>query len=347
MADTHYVHIAPSGEARRLPTIADVAMVRGEPGYVWLDLIEPSRDELSALCEPFGVHPLVVEDCLDEEQVPRFAEFPGHSFALVNRFFYREGVVAMEEVDFILGADFLITVASVAAEPVASRRQREAVAAERAAIGAGPDRLLHALLDRIVDDKLEAIEALQDDLDAAEEDVIERSALQFDPARLLKLRRSLLMVRKSLVHEREVLVRICRKDSRFITDAAILAFRDVYDHLVKFAEIVEGCREMVAGVMEIRLSLVNNELATLGNRTNLVMRRLTYVTTIFMPLSFFAGVGGMSEWSAMMGPENWRWSYPLFLVLMALVAGLSHHGLRWLERRPPSAASGFADFPRR
>ncbi len=98
--------------------------------------------------------------------------------------------------------------------------------------------------------------------------------------------------------------------------------------------MVEVCREMVASLMELHLSLVNNELARLGNRTNQVVRRLTFITTIFMPLSFFAGVGGMSEWSMMTGPQNWRYAYPLFLVAMTAIGVASYYLLRWLDRKP-------------
>ncbi len=90
---------------------------------------------------------------------------------------------------------------------------------------------------------------------------------------------------------------------------------------------------MIATLMEIYLSLVNNELARLGNRTNQTVRRLTIVATVFMPLSFLAGVGGMSEWSMMTGPENWRLSYPVFLLLMVVVGVGSALVLKAVERR--------------
>lgn len=189
------------------------------------------------------------------------------------------------------------------------------------------------ILDHIVDNKLLAIETLQDDLDVAEEDALRRGSAAFDPSVLLELRRSLLAIRESLFHEREILVKICRRDSPFISETSIFRFRDIYDHLVKFVEIIEVCRELISSLLEIHLSLVNNELARLGNRTNQVVRRLTFITTIFMPLSFFAGVGGMSEWSMMTGPENWRIAYPAFLAGMGVVGVISYFILRWLDRR--------------
>jgi magnesium transporter len=166
-------------------------------------------------------------------------------------------------VDFFLGPTFLVTVAAHGRDPGAHNKLEEAIRVEQASIGKGPDYLLHVILDHIVDDKLLAIEALQDDLDAAEEKALKKGPAAFNPADLLHLRRNLLALRKSLFHEREILVKICRRDSPFISEAAIYHFRDIYDHLVKFVEVIEICREMIATLIEIHLSLVNNELARL------------------------------------------------------------------------------------
>ena len=151
------------------------------------------------------------------------------------------------------------------------------------------------------------------------------------------LRRALLAMRKSLFHEREILVKVCRRDSPFIGEKAIYHYRDIYDHLTKCFEIVEVYREMVTNAMEMYLSLINNRMARVSNRMNATVRRLTLITTIFMPLTLLAGVGGMSEWSMITGPDNWKVSYPLFLVGMAVIGLLSYRALRWLESRDPGS----------
>jgi magnesium transporter len=332
MSDTRFFHISANGQMSQVADAAEAIAARAGGGYVWIDLYNPVREDLASLIEPFGLHPLAIEDCLDENQVPKLEDFPNNTFILFNRFHFRERALAIEEVDFFLGPGFLMSVAAHGRDPGAHNKLEEAIRIEQASIGKGPDYLLHVILDRIVDDKLLAIEALQDDLDAAEEEALQKGPSAFNPADLLHLRRNLLALRKSLFHEREILVKICRRDSPFITEAAIYHFRDIYDHLVKFVEVIEICREMIATLMEIHLSLVNNELARLGNRTNQVVRRLTFITTIFMPLSFFAGVGGMSEWSMMTGPQNWRIAYPAFFVVMATIGVFSYFLLKRLER---------------
>ena len=328
MSERRFVHISAKGQMTEIPRLEDALAARSRGGYVWLDFASPTRAELEVLIEPLGLHPLAIEDCLDDDQVPKLEDFAGNSFILFNRYHYRDQKVSVEEIDFFLGPNFLVSVAAHASESAAHKKLDETLRIQQSSIGHGPDYLLHVILDQIVDDKLVAIEALQDELDRIEEAGLKHVSA-FRPAKILHLRRDLLALRKSLFHEREILLKICRKDSPYISDKAIYHFRDIYDHLVKFVELVEVCREMIATLMEIYLSLVNNELARLGNRTNQVVRRLTFVTTVFMPLSFLAGVFGMSEWSMMTGPENWRIAYPAFLAAMA-VTGVATHV--WLRR---------------
>src|SRR5450756_2914380 len=155
----------------------------------------------------------------------------------------------------------------------------------------------------------------------------------FNPAEMIRLRRDLLSLRKSLFHEREILVKICRKDSPFISELAIYHFRDIYDHLTKFFETCEMNRDILTSLMEMFLSLINNRMADVANRTNMSVRRLTLITTVFMPLTLLAGVGGMSEWSMMTGPPNWRIAYPLFLLAMVVIGGANYYLLRRIERQ--------------
>jgi magnesium transporter len=333
MPESRFFHVAPTGAMTSLASLADALVARAGGGYVWLDYVNPSRDDLMALVEPLGVHPLAIEDCLDEDQVPKMEEYPGHTFLLFNRFEIEGQTLTIEEVNYFVGPSFLISVAAHARTMVRRDRLEKGLAVERAALGRGPDSLLHMCLDVIVDDTLPAIEALQDDLDRTEELTLTRERDAVDPSDLLDLRRNLLALRKGLFHEREVLMKICRRDSPNISDASLYHFRDIYDHVVRFAEAVEECRDMIATLLEVQLALANNRLALVGNRTNHAVRRLTFITTIFMPLSFLAGVGGMSEWSMMTGPHNWRIAYPAFLIAMATVGAASYWALKWLDQR--------------
>jgi magnesium transporter len=202
----------------------------------------------------------------------------------------------------------------------------------------GADFLLEVLLDDIVDEKFAAIEMLQDQLDIAEEEILQGVA-EFKPAKLMRLRRHLLLLRKSLVYEREILVKMCRRDSPFITEKAIYEFRDIYDHLAKFFEVIELCRELIANIIEIHLSMISNRMAMSANKTNRVVRRLTMITTVFMPLTMLAGIGGMSEWSMMTGPQNWRIAYPAFMLVMVVIGIANYYMLRWIDAKDSKRAA--------
>ena len=140
-------------------------------------------------------------------------------------------------------------------------------------------------------------------------------------------------LRKSLFHEREILIKICRKDCPFIPDKAIFHYRDIHDHLTIFFELTESYRDIVTSLMEMYLSMLNNQMTKAADQTNMAVRRLTFITTIFMPLTLLARIGGMSEWSMMTGSHNWRIAYPAFLLAMVVIGFFSYRLLKWFEKR--------------
>ncbi len=333
MPETRFFHVEAGSGIRSLATLEEALLARARGGYIWIDVLDPTRDRLDAVAQPFGIHPLAVEDCLDEDQVPKIEDYPSHVLVLFNRYDYAARQLAIEEVDLLQGADFLVTVSRTG--PAGGRvfaNHEALVGPEIRNVEKGPDFLLHVILDHMVDAKLATIEALEDDIETAEEGMLE-DATTFRLQDLVSLRRALLSLRKSLFHEREILVKICRRDSPFIGEGAIYHFRDIYDHLTKFFEFTEMNRDILTSLTETYLSLINNRMADVANRTNRSVRRLTLITTVFMPLTLLAGIGGMSEWSMMTGPHNWRVAYPLFLLAMVGIGTVNYLLLRWVERK--------------
>ena len=270
---------------------------------------------------------------MDENQIPKIEDYPKNTFILFNAFEYTNHTLNISEIDVVIGDNYLITVSGrdSTGQPILKGIERY-VQNDLGNARQGPAYLLHVLLDHIVDQKFVAIEAIEDAIDESE-DVILADIDRFNPADLLCLRRNLVKLRKSLFHEREILVKICRKDCPYIPDKAILYYRDVYDHLAKFFELTESSRDIVSSLMEMHVSLINNRMTKAANNTNMTVRRLTFITTIFMPLTLLAGIGGMSEWSMMTGPENWKIAYPLFLVAMAVIGGVNYYLLKRIEKR--------------
>ncbi|OHD66622.1 MAG: Mg2+/Co2+ transporter [Spirochaetes bacterium RBG_13_51_14] len=328
-----FFHIMADGD----PVVAEdlntaLSALKGG-GYIWLNYLDPAREELEALIEPLGIHPLSVEDCLDDNQIPKIEDYQTNTFILFNKFFYDTGELFIDEVDLFLGRNFIILVShNLHGNGSFLDRLEQMAALDRGNVLQGPDYLLQVILDYLVDQKFHTIEALKDELDGIEENII-NSIETFRPQELMRLRRSVLSLRKSITHEREILMKICRGDSRFVTEKSIYHFRDIYDHLAKFYEEAEIYREMISNFMEIYLSMMNNRMTMLANRTNRVVRRLTLITTIFMPLTLLTGIGGMSEWSMMTGPRNWKIAYPLFLILMVVIGFINYLILKKAESK--------------
>jgi magnesium transporter len=313
---------------------ADAALAAvKEGGFVWLHYYQTTKEELSKLKEPFGLHPLSIEDCFDENEIPKIEDYSQNTFILFNTFDYSNGELSIGEIDVFIGDNFLVTVSLSNSE---NRRVLDGlehiVETNHERAQQGPSYLMHVILDYVVDQKFTAIEALIDELDTLEGAMLD-DASSFNPAELIRYRRYLLSLRKSLFHEREILIKICRKDCRFITEKAIFAYRDIYDHLVGFFELTESYRDIVTSLMEMYLSMLNNQMTRASNETNMTVRRLTIITTIFMPLTLLAGIGGMSEWSMMTGPDNWRVAYPAFLLAMVVLGFLNYYFINWLEKR--------------
>ena len=334
MADHRFFQITPQGAFLPKQSAAEAARVEPGAGYAWLDFRNPSPEDLKPLIELLGIHPLSIEDCLDEAQIPKLENFEKTSFLLMNSYSYRDGVFTTGEVDFIIGAGFLVTSGGRGRAAHWEDKDLEPVFRREAAnLGKGPDFLLHALLDRVMDAKHKSIDLIETEVDETEESIISDLS-GFRMARLVNLRRNILVMRKSLFHEREILTKLCRRDSVFISEKAVYSFRDLYDRLAKSYEEAEIYREVILSLTEMYLSMLNNRMSLTANRTNTIVRRLTLITTIFMPLTLLAGILGMSEWSMMTGPENWKFSYPAFGLGMALIGASSYALLRRLYKRP-------------
>jgi magnesium transporter len=333
MSESKFYHISRKGKFTSVATVDEALAEAKSGGFMWLDYCQPKKEELSKLIGLLDLHPLSIEDCLDENQIPKIEDFPRNAFIIFNTFEYSTRNLSIGEIDMFIGDNFLVTVSQCKAD---NHRVLDGiehiVETDIQSAQHGPAFLMHVILDHVVDKKYLAIEALEDELDTQEETML-ANVSNFKPAELFRLRRDLLNIRKSLFHEREILVKICRKDCPFISEKAIFHYRDIYDHLAKFFELTESYREIVTSLMDMYLSMLNNQMTKVANQTNQTVRRLTFITTIFMPLTLLAGIGGMSEWSMMTGPANWKIAYPAFLLAMVVIGFINYGLLRWFERK--------------
>jgi magnesium transporter len=345
MQESNFCHFLPSGVINKVSGAAAAISAAKEGGFIWLNYFEPKREDLTALIDPLGIHPLSVDDCLDANQIPKIEHFPKNTFILFNAFSYANKTLSMDEVDLFIGENYLITVSGYNSE---GRRPldgiEQCVEHELENAKRGPAFLMHIILDHIVDRKIYAVDSIEDEIEEAEDALLTKTQA-FSPVELIRLRRYLLNLRKCLFHEREILVKICRLDCPYITEKAIFHYRDIYDHIAKFLELTETNREIVTSLTELHTSLLNNQMAKASNQTNMSVRRLTLITTIFMPLTLLAGVGGMSEWSMMTGPANWKIAYPLFLLGMAVIGVINYYLIIRMEKKNRSQEKSLKCLP--
>ena len=333
MSESKFYHFPATGPFYGIKTLNEAVAAMKEGGFVWFNFYKPSREELSSLTDSVGIHPLSVEDCFDEEQVPKIEYFMNNTFIIFNSFTYQEDILYIDEVDLFIGKNFLITVSGHHSEDRKPLNNIENIIEKRNSNArTGPDFLMHVVLDWIVDEKYKAFDDMEDELEQAEEALLE-NVEQFKPIRLIQMRKNLMRLRKTLYHEREILLKICRLDCPFVSEKAIVHYRDIYDHLAKFFELTETYREIETSLMELYTSLLNNLMTKMSNDTNNSVRRLTQIATIFMPLTLLASIGGMSEWTTFTGPDNWKIAYPLFFLGMGIIAAISYIIIKRLEKR--------------
>ncbi len=303
---------------------------------LWIDLDDPTPEEEDlALGGFFPVHPLTREDItrLRREpnappHFPKVEEFARYLFVVVNPL--RAGYLddlragstvvrrrATTQLSAVLAERILVTHHYEPVEGVEGLRAFLARHEGRA--DRGPDYLFHLILDAMVDEYAPVLDVIDDTLEGIEADVLARPS-QAQLLRLLSLKREIIHVRKTLVYEREVLARLIRGELALIDEAEVTYYRNVYDHLVRFAELAESSREMASDLMQTHLSAVSNRLSE-------VMKALTMISTVVLPMTLVAGVFGMNV-EGLPGAKS-PWGFALSLGLMAVAAVASFLFFRW------------------
>jgi len=271
-------------------------------------------DVLQTIGRIFGLHPLALEDVVNVFQRAKLEHFGEHLF-FVGRMVQRKDHLESEQVSLFLGDDFLLSFQERPGdcfEPVRHRLRsgRETIRSK------GPDYLAYALVDALIDNFFPVLETYGELLGNLEDEVLGRP--HPDTAqRIQEAKRDLLNLRRAAWPHREAVSQLWRDDTPLIEQGTRLYLRDCYDHVVQLMDLVENYREMGSGLMDLHLSMISN-------RMNDVMKVLTIIATVFIPLGFIAGVYGMNfdpEVSAWNMPElGWAWGYPYVLGLMAAVS---------------------------
>jgi magnesium transporter len=303
-----------------LPADGWPAALQDAGGVLWVDFGQEAVDVVEpVLRDIFGFHPLAIDDALRESHVPKIDNWGDYAYAVVHgaRFNGANMALEVDEIDVFLGRNYLVTHHT---EPAACiDRLWRTFGMDPRRVERGADFLLYDLLDMLAADYMPLIDSLDDALDELEDEIFERPS-QHTLTRLFQVKRVALQMRRILAPQREVLNRLARDDYVMIDAKDRIYFRDVYDHFVRLADINEGLRDLISGTLDTYLSVTSN-------RINAVMKVLTILSALFMPLAFLSGFFGMN-FTGIAFDEPWLLA--LALALMVLTpAGM----FAWFKRQ--------------
>jgi magnesium transporter len=291
----------------------DESMPPGERSTVtWIDIVgiqDPAL--LEKLGQSYGLHDLVLEDILNTEHRPKMEDYGPYLYLVLKmlRFEEENRQICSDQVSIILGPNFVISLqenGQDAFEPVKDRIRNGKGRLRKM----GADYLAYSLVDLIVDQYFLILERLGEEIELVEDELVSRplpSTLQT----LHQLKREMLLLRKSVWPLREAIASLERGESPLIRKNTIAYLRDLYDHTIQVIDTIETFRDMLSGMLDIYLS-------SISNRMNEVMKVLTVIATLFMPLTFVAGIYGMNF--KYMPELEQKWGYPAVLLLMVAIA---------------------------
>ncbi len=262
---------------------------------IWIDIEDPTEALLEELLEKrFGFHELAAEDSLSKNTLPKYDAFPHYDF-----FVFR--AVEVNKLSAFLGRNFLVTVHTGKLQAIDEIHDR--LPEDKRIVSNGVDYLLYEIVDLMIDAHFPLLEKIEECVDDLQEQIF----LNAQPAhldQLLHLKRDVNVMRRQSLPQRELLNLISRGDATFVQKQHLIYFRDIYDHMFRISETIDSERDMMSGTMEAYLSVI-------ANRTNEIMRVLTVLSTIMLPLTLIAGIYGMNF--EHMPELHWLHGYPFAL----------------------------------
>jgi magnesium transporter len=293
---------------------------------IWADLDgEDPGAYHPILTEIFKFHSLAIEDALLDSHSPKLNDWGEYLYVVLHAVDFDVNLLDVDthEVDFFIGKNYLVT---HHVEPVrAIERMRRACLRDERHLLRGPDYLMYEIADGLVSDFLPCVDALDEEIDRVEEEVFDRPT-SGTLSRIFTLKRAVIHLRRILSPQREVLNRLARDDYAPIEDTERVYFRGAYDQLVRLYDINESLRDLVSGTLDMYLSVVSNRL-------NEVMKVLTIVTVLGLPLTFLTGFFGMNFFGATYEVPAPAPGIVIFILALALMVGLPLIMWYWFKHR--------------
>ena len=265
----------------------DPAWIKPGSGIlVWVDLDQPTPDESNILRDVFHFHELAIEDALSEMHHPKVESYGDYLYLILHGIDFKasEHCFTTKDIDFFLGAQYLVTV-----HPGVSRsigKVGTVCNRDPRVLGEGPGMLLYRIVDTMVDNYRPEVDKLSEKLDTLEEEVFEHPNTQL-ARMILNFKKDISSLRQIVLPQRDVVARLARREFPLISEPLSYGFRDVHDHLVRLADEAMFFQDRITSLLDANLAIVSNQL-------NSIMKILTVIATVFMPLTFITGLYGMN-----------------------------------------------------
>ncbi|HZD59469.1 MAG TPA: magnesium/cobalt transporter CorA [Anaerolineae bacterium] len=302
-------------QEKEVDTIEDCFPYKEKEAVTWINVEGIHRVEiLEKIGDCFGLHPLVLEDILNTNQRPKLEDYVEYIYIVLKMLYYdgkRDGIT-VEQVSLILGPNYVLSFQEGIAGDIFDPMRAQIRNAKGRIRKMGADYLAYTLIDSVVDNYFVIIEELGEDIELLEEDLVT------DPrpetlTGVQKLKREMIFLRRSVWPLREVIGTLERRESPLVKESTGLYLRDVYDHTIQVIDTIETFRDMLSGMLDIYLS-------SISNRLNEVVKVLTIISTIFIPVTFITGAYGMNF--RYMPELQYRYGYPLVWLVIVIIAAL-------------------------
>lgn len=306
-------------------TVTEIFDIKDTKATAWININGLNQVEaIDQIGRHFDIHPLILEDIVNTSQRPKIDELNDYVFIVLKMLYYDPyGDVTSEQVSFILGENYVLSFQEAEGDVFDSVRDRIKNSKGRIR-NLKADYLLYALIDAVTDHYYDLIETLGDKIESLEDTLFNGNAQETTSQQIQDLKREILKVRRAIFPLREITNRIDRTSHKLIAQDTIHFFRDVHDHIIQITENIDVYREMIWGLMDMYMTSISNKM-------NEVMKVLTIIATIFIPLTFIAGVYGMNF--DHMPELHYKYSYFILLGIMVLLfLGLLYYFKRkkWL-----------------
>lgn len=272
---------------------------RDAQNVIWADVSDPTSQDFIDLADEFGFHHLSIEDCRNEHQRPKVEEYTGYYFIVLYEASLAgpNDILELRELNIFLGKNYLVTVHSRPIRGIETAKRLWGEWSDRAELGSG--LLAYLLIDAIVDDYMPLLDIVSERMDNLEDSIFGEWRPEVIEE-IFMVKKKLLYLRRAITPLRDVFNTLLRREQPLFPREAQVYFQDIFDHLIRIADSIDTLRDMLSSTMEAYLSVS-------GNRMNMVMKRLTSISTILMSATLIAGIYGMNF--IFMPELRWRYGY--------------------------------------